>query len=74
MFRYCNRLEAEPCLPVFLSTMIAVCDIPAISLCAAGETYREGPVRFAPVIDAGRVYVASDDGYVYAPVETRAAA
>ena len=28
--------------------------------------YTEGPVRFAPTIDGGRVYVASDDGYLYA--------
>jgi len=27
--------------------------------------YTEGPVRFAPVIDGQRVYVASDDGYLY---------
>jgi outer membrane protein assembly factor BamB len=27
--------------------------------------YTEGPVRFAPVAAQGRVYVASDDGYLY---------
>ncbi len=27
--------------------------------------YTEGPVRFAPVIDHGRVFAASDDGHLY---------
>ena len=27
--------------------------------------YTEGPVRFAPVVYRGRVYAASDDGYLY---------
>ena len=27
--------------------------------------FTEGPVRFAPAIDAGRVFVASDDGRLY---------
>ena len=27
--------------------------------------YTDGPVRFAPVADNGRVYAVSDDGYLY---------
>jgi len=27
--------------------------------------FTEGPVRFAPAVDEGRVYAASDDGYLY---------
>jgi outer membrane protein assembly factor BamB len=33
-----------------------------------GEVWRfftEGPVRFAPVGHGGRIYAASDDGYLY---------
>lgn len=29
------------------------------------EFFTEGPVRFAPAVAAGRVYAASDDGYLY---------
>src|SRR5207248_2978639 len=36
---------------------------------ATGQTkwrfYAEGPVRFAPLVWEGRLYVASDDGYLY---------
>ncbi len=29
------------------------------------QFYTEGPIRFAPVVDGGRLFVASDDGYLY---------
>ncbi|MBN2315484.1 MAG: PQQ-binding-like beta-propeller repeat protein, partial [Sedimentisphaerales bacterium] len=29
------------------------------------EFFTEGPVRFAPAVDGGKVFVGSDDGYVY---------
>ncbi len=32
----------------------------------AWRFYTDGPVRFAPVAHAGKVYVASDDGFLYA--------
>ncbi len=40
----------------------------AIDLATGSEKwtfYTEGPVRFAPVVYEGRLYVASDDGYLY---------
>ncbi len=40
----------------------------ALDLASAEERwtfYTEGPVRFAPVVHRDRVYVASDDGYLY---------
>ena len=40
----------------------------AIDLATGAEKwtfYTEGPVRFAPVVRDGRVYVASDDGHLY---------
>lgn len=40
----------------------------ALDLASGAERwhfYTEGPIRFAPVVRAGRVYAASDDGCVY---------
>ena len=42
-----------------------VCAIETASGTVAWTFFTEGPVRFAPTVAGGRVYVGSDDGFVY---------
>ncbi len=66
-FDYATQVTVSDGLMIFGSS--ADHAVRAVDL-ASGEQrwhfYTEGPARFAPAVDSGRAYVASDDGYLYA--------